>query len=119
MKNLRNYKHIGLMMLVLSIFLASACKKNILNITPPTSITPTNYLVEETQLGAYAINQYPGILPSHTGVGQYTFGTFSIDQVTDNQIGLTQDNRYSKALLLVPTGLDNNWNFSTIYSCNY
>ena len=121
MKSLKNKKYIGLIIIALAIFSAPACKKNLLNIAPPSSITPTNYLVEETQLGAYAINQYPSILPSHTGVGQYTFGTFSIDQATDNQVGLTQSNIYAPALDLVPSGLDgvSGYNFTLIYQCNY
>jgi hypothetical protein len=132
MKNFKNKNYIGLIAITLGMLLASSCRKNLLNITPPSSITPDNYLVEESQLGAYAIAQYAGtsttnvagILPSHTGVGQYTFGTFSIDQATDNQVGLSQDNKYAPGLLKVPSGLDNatsatGWNFTAIFQCNY
>jgi hypothetical protein len=131
MKNFKNINYIGLIVIALVMFLASSCKKDLLNITPPSNITPGDYLVQEAQLGAYAINLYAGntnvtpnvaaILPSHTQVGQYTFGTFSIDQATDNQVGLSQDNKYAPGLLKVPTGVDgvNGWNFSSIYQCNY
>lgn len=118
MKFLIEKTYSRLLVALMVITLISSCKKNFLDITPPSSITPENYLVEETQLGAYAINQYPNILPSHRLVGQYSFGTFALDAATDNQAGLSQDNRYAPGLVKVPaTGGD--WSFTDIYQCNY
>jgi hypothetical protein len=117
MKFLKDKRYVGLIMIVL--FLASSCKKNFLDITPQSDITPDKYLVEESQLGAYAINQYAGLLPSHRLVGQYTFGTFELDAATDNQVATTQDNKYSPGLWKVPAGVDNVWSFTDIYTCNY
>lgn len=99
--------------------LCSACKKNFLDKQPLSLIAPENYLVEESQLASYAINRYAGILPSHSQVGNYTFGTFGLDANTDNMAGMTQSTRWSPGLLLVPTGLDGNWNFTDIFQINY
>jgi len=118
MKNLKNKNYIGLIVVALTMLLAPSCKKNFLTITPPSNITPDDYLVEESQLGAYAIQRYTGILPSHTQVGQFTYGTFSLDAPTDNAVGTSQDNRYAPNLLLVPSGT-NNWSFTDIFQCNY
>jgi hypothetical protein len=119
MKNLKNKNYAWLIILALAMFIIPSCKKNLLNITPPSDITPDNYLVEETQLGAYAINRYADILPSHAQVGNYTFGTFSIDKATDNQVSSSQDNRFAPGLVKVPSGLDDNWKFTDIFQCNY
>jgi hypothetical protein len=120
MKNFKNKNYAWLIILALAMFIIPSCKKNLLNITPPSDVTPDNYLVEETQLGAYAINRYAGILPSHAQVGTLnSFGTFQIDQATDNQVGESQDNKYAPGLWKVQAGLDDNWKFTDILQCNY
>ena len=63
---------------------------------PLSKITPENYLNEESQLAAYANGLYTNILPSH---GNWSYGTFGIDQHTDNQAYITYDNRYVPCLL--------------------
>jgi hypothetical protein len=119
MKLLLNKRNLGIILIMTVLFIAPSCKKNFLDKTPPSNITPENYLVEESQLGAYAITQYTTILPSHRQVGQYSFGTFALDAATDNQAGMTQDNKYSPGLWKVPAGIDSAWNFQKIYTCNY
>ncbi|MEO8949367.1 MAG: RagB/SusD family nutrient uptake outer membrane protein [Mucilaginibacter sp.] len=124
MKYLKSIKYRSLLVIGMMIILSVSCKKILDKAsTPPSSITPADYLVEESQLGAYAINEYTNILPSHRQVGQFTYGTFGIDAGTDNQIGGGQDNKYAPGLWLVPSGVDGNgafnWNFSDIYQCNY
>jgi hypothetical protein len=69
-----------LVLLFISILTLASCKKA-LDQEPVSNITPEKYLQEESQLGAYAIARYTGILPSH---GNYSFGTFGIDGNTDN-----------------------------------
>jgi len=82
---------------------------------PLSKITPENYLNEESQLAAYANGLYTNILPSH---GNWSYGTFGIDQHTDNQAYITYDNRYVPGQWKVgQTGGD--WYFNYIYSCNY
>ncbi|MDB5143632.1 MAG: starch-binding protein [Mucilaginibacter sp.] len=122
MKLSKNTKFSGLIIAFMVAVLTPSCKK-FLEKEPPSNITPENYLVEESQLGAYAINQYVGILPSHnmnTNNGpSYSWGTFGTDANTDNMSGLTQDDRWSPGLLKVPAGVDNVWSFTNIYQCNY
>lgn len=118
MKNLRNKNYAWFIIIALAVLIIPSCKKNLLDVTPPSDITPDDYLIEESQLGAYAIARY-GMLPSHAQVGNYTFGTFSLDQATDNQVGTSQDNRFAPGLVKVPSGLDGNWNFTDIFQCNY
>jgi hypothetical protein len=126
MKYLKNIKYSGFIVIGMIMFLSLSCKKFLDKASmPPSSITPDNYLVEESQLGAYAINQYANILPSHRQVGQYTYGTFEIDAATDNQVGASQDNKYTSGLWLVPSGVDGtpetatSYLFTNIYQCNY
>lgn len=87
-----------------------------LNRVPLSSITPEKYLNEQTQLEAYANGLYTSILPSH---GSWSYGTFGIDQGTDNQAYMTADNKYAPGLWKVPQTDGGNWNFGNIYSCNY
>ena len=97
-----------------AVLMLSACKKNFLDRQPLSNITPDNYLVEESQLGAYAIAQY-GVLPTHPISG---YGTFGIDTGTDNMAYMAYTNRFIPGQWKVPsTGGD--WNFTNIYQCNY
>jgi hypothetical protein len=102
---------------LLSIFLLGcffSCN-DFLDKEPLSKITPENYLNEESQLAAYANGLYTNILPSH---GNWSYGTFGIDQHTDNQAYITYDNRYVPGQWKVgQTGGD--WYFNYIYSCNY
>jgi hypothetical protein len=100
--------------LFISILTLASCKKA-LDQEPISNITPENYLTEESQLGAYAIARYTGILPSH---GNYSFGTFGIDGNTDNMAIPDLDARFVPGLLKVgATGGD--WDFGNIYQVNY
>lgn len=104
-------KWLPLLVIVLA---ASSCRR-MLEQEPPSSITPENYLNEESQLGAYAIARYTSLLPSH---GNYSFGTFGIDGNTDNMATPSIDNRWVPGLWLVgATGGD--WDFGNIYQMNY
>jgi len=98
-----------------------ACN-DILNITPPSNISPEQYFTDESQLAAYAINLYGNVdgsgnsvFPQHT---QWTFGIFGIDAQTDNMTANTYDNKYVPGQWKV--GQDGgDWDFSQIYKCNY
>jgi len=92
----------------------NSCQKSFLDKQPLSSITPESYLVEESQLGAYAITRY-GELPTQAN---YTFGTFGVDGNTDNQAAMGFDNRFVPGQWKVgSTGGD--WSFTDIYQCNY
>ncbi len=90
---------------------------------PLDKITPEQYLWDESQLAAYAINWYnnydnntdKAILPKHNN---WSFGTFGTDANTDNMAGLTLDNKYMPGLWKVGDK-DGDWNFEKIYQVNY
>lgn len=107
-------KTIKYFIILLPIWLLSACN-DYLDITPPSQIIPENYLDEESQLAGYAIEQYPNILPSHSGWG---FGTFGIDAGTDNMISPSINNRYLPGEWRVDTE-GGSWEFGNIYQMNY
>lgn len=92
-----------------------SCQKY-LDRTPLSSITPEQYLNDETQLAAYAIAQYTSVLPSNTS--QWDFGTFGTDGNTDNMAIPSLDNKWIPGQWKVgATGGD--WDFSMIYQENY
>lgn len=98
----------------LVLLILTSCEKEFLDRQPLSNITPENYLVEESQLGAFAIGQY-SILPTHPQSG---FGTFGNDVNTDNMTYMNFTERYVPGQWRVPaTGGD--WSFTTIYQCNY
>lgn len=80
---------------------------------PINDIAPEFYLTEESHLAAYTINMY-SILPSHTA---WDYG-FAQDIHTDNQVAKTESNIYVPQQYRVPQD-GGDWNFSTIYQCNY
>ena len=99
---------------MLALLALASCKKDFLDRQPLSNITPDNYLVDEAQLGAYAIAQY-GVLPSFPQGG---YGTFANDINTDNQAAQTFSNRFVPGQLLVPATAGD-WSFTDIYQCNY
>jgi SusD family. len=87
---------------------------NFLDQQPVASITPENYLNEESQLASYSVNLF-SVFPTH---GNWSFGTFGIDVATDNMAGMSYDNKYVPGQWKVSqTGGD--WDFTDIRSCNY
>ncbi len=96
------------------VLLVTSCN-DFLDREPLSDISPDQYLWEEEQLGAYAINQYDAILPTHTG---RTFGTFGIDAVSDNMTGMSFDAKYVPGEWRVPAS-GGEWNFDNIRKINY
>lgn len=82
---------------------------------PLSNVTPDNYLKDESQLAAYAINQY-NIFPTHSSGGG--FGTFETDGDTDNMARGDLSVKFVPGLWLVPDN-GGSWSFSTIYKINY
>lgn len=91
------------------LMLMSACQKDLLDVPPLSKVTPENYLVEESQLAAYAIKQYEGFP---------TFGYFDGDAHTDVAARRTYDDKYVPGQWRVPQA-DTAWSFTMIYHCNY
>lgn len=92
----------------------TSCERDFLERPPLSSIIPEQYLKEESQLAAYAIQRY-GVLPTHV---QWTFGTFGIDANTDNMASLTYNNMYAPGQWKVGQN-GGDWSFDNIYQCNY
>lgn len=101
-------KKLNLGFVLLTIFL-SACN-DFLEITPPSAVTPDNYLNEESQLDSYVINLYTNLPNANGGTG--------LDNNTDNEAGMSYSNLYTEGDWKVgETGGD--WEFSNIYKVNY
>ncbi len=95
------------------IFALNSCN-NFLDQEPVASITPENYLNEESQLASYSVKLF-SVFPTHDN---WTFGTFGIDAATDNMASPSYDNKYVPGQWKVSqTGGD--WDFTNIRSCNY
>lgn len=99
---------------VTSLFAFTSCNKY-LDISPPSLIVPEAYLDEESQLAAYTIDKYTGLLPSHSN---WSFGTFGLDGNTDNMVTPSLDNRFIPGQWLVGSN-GGDWDFSGIYQMNY
>ncbi|WP_291862288.1 RagB/SusD family nutrient uptake outer membrane protein [Marinilabilia sp.] len=100
-----------------------------LDVTPPSEVTPENYLWDETHLAAYTIKYYAdydnynggsddkgGMLPSHYGSGGESF--YFDDLATDNATTRGSNARFVPGLWTVPS-TGGEWNFSNIYALNY
>ena len=86
-----------------------SCDDN-LEIVPPSTITPENYLKEESQLDSYMINLYPWLPNSGGGVG--------LDNGTDNEAGMAYSSSYTNGDWKVES-TGGEWNFEKIYQVNY
>ncbi|MEH6406933.1 MAG: RagB/SusD family nutrient uptake outer membrane protein [Leeuwenhoekiella sp.] len=104
------------LILILPLFLGLlvSCSEDFLDRPPASEIIPEDYLVEESQLAAYAIDMYD-LLPSH---GQWSFGTFGIDADTDNMADMSYDNKFIPGQWKVSQN-GGSWSFDNIYQCNY
>jgi hypothetical protein len=91
----------------------SSCS-DFLDKEPPSYVTPEDYYQNESEVQACA-NKFYSILPSHGG---WDYGTFAIDNNTDNQAGMSADNKYAKGLWLVGQ-TNGNWYWSNIRDINY
>lgn len=83
---------------------------------PMSKITPEDYYSTEAQLEAIIMDEYPNTLPGHDN---WSYGFFGKDNDTDNQIGITANNRYTKTLWTVPNKDDSKWGFKRIYHINF
>jgi hypothetical protein len=91
------------------LFLLYSCEEDFLERAPLSSATPDNYLVEESQLAAYAIKQYED-LP--------TFYYMDNDSHTDTQSRRTYNDKYVPGEWKVGQS-GGQWSFGSMYQCNY
>ena len=93
----------------LGAFTLMACNDN-LEIGPSSSITPEDYLTDESHLDSYIVNRYTDLPNSGGGVG--------LDNNTDNEVGMSYSDQYTDGdWKVAETGGE--WNFETIYQINY
>lgn len=95
--------------LITTSLLTYSCK-DILDITPPSSIIPEVYLNDESQLSAYALTRYSN-LPNSDGAIPY-------DDGTDNAAGMGYSSLFTDGDYKVGEG-GGSWDFSGIYQINY
>lgn len=102
--------------LIVAAGLATSCN-DYLDLEPITSVSTTEYLYAENDLGAYAANLY-GNLPSH-GTGYSGLGLFDDDNGTDNQTSASPSALFVTGQTYV--GDYDLWNsyLSAIRSANY
>ncbi|MFV0521753.1 MAG: RagB/SusD family nutrient uptake outer membrane protein [Mangrovibacterium sp.] len=106
-----------LKLLLITVLLGSmASCSNFLNREPISEISPEHYFKEASQLEANLNDLYPQILPSHDS--QWNYGMYGWDSGTDNQIGVTADDKYTTDRYLVPSS-GGNWSFNRIYYMNF
>lgn len=87
----------------------TACNDN-LDIAPPSSITPENYLWDEAQLEAFTVNRYGNNLP--------VVDPFCSDGATDIQAGMGVPGKFTNTEWKVgATG--GAWGFDELYNINY
>lgn len=111
------------------LFVTMAGCNDFLEIAPPSSISPENYLLSEDQLAAYTIRYYAeygswnqnsatagGMIPSHLGGGSESF--YRDDDGTDNAVTRSSNDRFKPGLWRTST-TGGYWNFSNIYALNY
>lgn len=98
-----------IILLLIGITLFVACEADFLEREPLSDITPENYLMEESQLGAYAIQQYSNL---------DIFGYFNNDIHTDVQSARAYNNRFVPGEWKVGQS-GGQWAFTEIFQCNY
>ena len=89
---------VGLMLAAVTTVGMTSCE-DFLDREPMSSIAPEVYFSNATQLDAYLMYEYPNILDSH---GNWSYGIFGNDAGTDNQIGVTANDRWTKDRWKVP-----------------
>lgn len=102
-------------LLVLMLVLGLVSCDDFLDKEPQSSVDPEAYFKKASDLESYADRIYKDILPSN---GSWTYGLYKEDNDTDNQSGVTANDRFTSDRWKVPhTG--GNWSFEQIYRCNF
>lgn len=105
------YKNIIKSLFVSCTLIATTSCDDFLDITPPSKVSPENYLVQENQLAAYTIKYYTENFPSLNNL-------YGADMSTDNATTRNSDSRYLIGEWKVGAS-GGDWNFDRIYEMNY
>ena len=111
---MKKYIHILLTVLLIGSF--TACN-DFLDREPLSNLSPEGYFKNASQLQAYADKLYPSILPASSGTSS-SYGVYSYDNGTDNQIGQTPPSHFSEGEWRVPQN-SGDWSFSNLYHLNF
>ena len=85
--------------LLSGVFFLTSCN-NFLNQEPLDQLSPNEYLTTESNIAAFVTDQYQ-VLPTH---GTYGYGTFEIDNNTDNMAGMQPNVMYAPGYWKVGQG---------------
>lgn len=111
-----NFKNILKAFVAVTMVAGTTSCEDFLNKEPMSDISPEAYFTSAAQLEANLNDEYPNVLPSY---GQWGYGIFGEDNGTDNQIGVTANDRWTKDRWKVPHEENDNWNFNRIYRINF
>lgn len=111
-----NNKYLLSLMLAAVTTVGMTSCEDFLDREPMSSISPEVYYSDATQLEANLMDEYPNVLDSHSN---WSYGIFGTDAGTDNQIGVTANDRWTKDRWKVPFEESTDWNFSRIYRINF
>lgn len=111
---MKKYIHILLTVLLIGSF--TACN-DFLDREPLSNLSPEGYFKNASRLQAYADKLYPSILPASSGTSN-SYGVYSYDNGTDNQIGQTPPSHFSEGEWRVPQN-SGDWSFSNLYHLNF
>mgnify|MGYP004714731087 FL=1 len=111
---MKKYIHILLTVLLIGSF--TACN-DFLDREPLSNLSPEGYFKNASQLQAYADKLYPSIWPASSGTSN-SYGVYSYDNGTDNQIGQTPPSHFSEGEWRVPQN-SGDWSFSNLYHLNF
>lgn len=95
--------------------LFTACN-DFLDKEPISMLTPEHYLTTEANIASFAYNWYTGNLSVH---GQYEWGTFQMDNNTDNMAFVTPSDIFAPGYWRVPESGGSYNSFGMLYNLNY
>ena len=109
----KQYIMIGLAALMMGGSLISC--DDFLDREPTSQLASDSYFTDASQLQSYVDNLYTSILPSNS---TNSYGFYSQDQGTDNQVAPNAPSRFCEGEWKVPNN-SGNWSFTNIYHLNF
>ncbi|MDR1763857.1 MAG: RagB/SusD family nutrient uptake outer membrane protein [Dysgonamonadaceae bacterium] len=110
------FKYIYLSIAAMAVVFTTTSCEDFLDREPMSTIAPETYYSTAAQLEANLNDEYPNVLPAF---GQWTYGIYGEDADTDNQIGVTANDRYTADRWKVPHSETSYWVFERIYRTNF
>lgn len=109
----KHYIMIGLAALMMGGSLISC--DDFLDREPTSQLASDSYFTDASQLQSYVDNLYTSVLPSNS---TNSYGFYSQDQGTDNQVAPNAPGRFCEGEWKVPNN-SGNWSFTNIYHLNF